>query len=824
MSANTSNGLLFDLDSPSKTVAQVALPVPVYSVFDYTIPKALTHQAKPGQRVIVPFGARRFPGVIVACNATSLQSKKLKAIENIVDAEPALSATMLAILHESAEQAICPIGLALAAALPTGSAPRPVIAYTVSSRGKEALRGGAARGTLREFLEALARAPATLPAIRRRKQESLFRSCERDGLIEKQHSAKAASAREATQKWVKLAPTIDLETKIQNELKRARKQIDLLRRIAASESRPYTDWVQQVPGAAPLLRALAERGCIVFEERLAPRSVLGTPFEVSGNVELTVDQAQVLAPISEAIEANRAETFLLHGVTGSGKTEVYLRAVAASLHAKRQALVLVPEITLTHQILARLRSRFGDALAVLHSGLTPSERFEQWQRLRRGATPIALGARSALFAPLENLGVIIVDEEHDTAYKNDEGFRYHARELAALRAKYAACPLILGSATPSLETRFAAERGAIRRLSLPYRIGGRPLPAVEIVDLEKEKSNTLRGRKVILSRTLQRATTQALADGGQVIFFLNRRGFSTRIFCYDCGHAERCQHCDISLVYHATDEVLRCHYCDYTVPPPEVCRECGADSNALLGIGTERLEEETRILFPDARIARLDRDTARRKGATEQILRALKNRELDILIGTQMVAKGHDFPGVQLVGVVAADIGLHMPDFRAAERTFQLLTQVAGRAGRGHIPGRVILQTFVPEHYAIRPVIEHDYEEFYRHELAHRAALGYPPHGALVHVLVSGLDAEVAQAAINDLAQNFKQQRLPQVELLGPAPAPLARIQDRYRFQFLLKSASEAEVLRAARTLLPWIEKLPNSVRTRLDVNPVNML
>lgn len=824
MSANTNTDLLFPLDSPSKTIAQVALPVPVYSVFDYTIPKALVHDAKPGQRVIVPFGTRRLPGVIVASIATSQRREKLKAIESIVDVEPVLSETMLAILRESAEQTLCPIGLALAAALPTGSAPRSVITYTVSSRGKEALRGGAARGALREFLEALARAPATLSAIRRRKQESLFRNCERDGLIEKQHSTKAASARESTQKWVRLTPHLDFEEKIQNELKRARKQSDLLRRIAASNLQPYTYWVQQESGAAALLRALAERGYIEFEEKLTPRSVLGTPLETNTKVELTVDQAQVLAPICQAIEARRAESFLLHGVTGSGKTEVYLRAVAAALQAGRQALVLVPEITLTHQILARLRSRFSDALAVLHSGLSPSERFEQWQRLRRGSTPIALGARSALFAPLENLGVIIVDEEHDTAYKNDEGFRYHARELAALRAKYAACPLILGSATPSLETRFAAERGTIRRLSLPHRIGGRPLPAVEIVDLEKEKHNTFRGRKVILSRTLQRATKQTLSDGGQVIFFLNRRGFSTRIFCYDCGHAERCQHCDISLVYHATDGVLRCHYCDYTVPPSEVCRECGADSNALLGLGTERLEEETRILFPDAQIARLDRDTAKRKGATEQILRALKNRELNILIGTQMVAKGHDFPGVQLVGVVAADIGLHMPDFRAAERTFQLLTQVAGRAGRGHIPGRVILQTFVPEHYAIRPVIEHDYEEFYRQELAHRAALGYPPHGALVHVLVSGLDAEVAQTAINDLAQNFKQQRLPQVELLGPAPAPLARIQDRYRFQFLLKSASEAEVLRAARTLLPWIEKLPNSVRTRLDVNPVNML
>ncbi len=819
-----STGLLFDLDSASQSVAQVALPVPVYSVFDYRIPKALARDVKIGQRVLVPFGARRLPGVIVALRSTSERSGRLKHIERIVDSEPALSETMLAILEEAAKQSLCPIGIAIAAALPTGSSLQPITVYTVSSRGQEALRSGAAQGALREFLTQLERTPITLAALRRRKQEDWLQRCERDGLIEKRHESKAGGVRETTQKWVTLARNFDLEAKIQGELQRARKQADLLRRIAASEPQPYSQWIQETPGAAALLRALAARGCIEFEERLAPRNVLGVPLEISGSVDLTVDQAQVLAPICKAIETQSTESFLLHGVTGSGKTEVYLRAVAAALQCGRQALVLVPEITLTHQILARLRSRFGDALAVLHSGLTPNERFEQWQRLRRGATPIALGARSALFAPLENLGVIILDEEHDTAYKNEEGFRYHARDLAALRAKYAHCPWILGSATPSLETRFAAERGTIRRLSLPHRIGGRPLPAVEVVDLEKERRNTVRGRKLILSRTLQRATTQALADGGQVIFFLNRRGFSTRIFCYDCGHAEHCKHCDISLVYHATDEVLRCHYCDHTAPPPEVCSQCGADSNALLGIGTERLEEEARILFPTAQIARLDRDTARRKGATEQILHALKNRKLDILIGTQMVAKGHDFPGVQLVGVVAADIGLHMPDFRAAERTFQLLTQVAGRAGRGQIPGRVILQTFVPDHYAIRPVVEHDYETFYRHELAHRESLGYPPHGALVHVLVSSLDETEAQTAITELAKNWKMQNASQVELLGPAPAPLARIQDRYRFQFLLKGESEATVLQAARLLLPGIEKLPNSVRAKLDVNPVNML
>ena len=359
--------------------------------------------------------------------------------------------------------------------------------------------------------------------------------------------------------------------------------------------------------------------------------------------------------------------------------------------------MLVPEITLTHQILARLRGRFGDVLAVLHSGLSPGERLEQWQRLRDGATPIAVGARSALFAPLEKLGVIVIDEEHDSAYKNEEGFRYHARELAGRRAAAAACPLVLGSATPSLESRFAADRGTLRRLVLARRIGDRPLPAVEIVDLVRERELAPRGRRIVLSaRARARACARRSPPAGRASCCLNRRGFSTQVLCFACGAAERCQHCDIALVYHATPQRLRCHYCDFSIAPPERCSQCGAPDTALLGTGTERLEEELRMRLPDARIARLDRDTAAQRGYSERVLRELRERRLDVLLGTQMVAKGHDFPGVQLVGVVLADVGLHLPDFRAAERTFQLLTQVAGRAGRDRAPGRVIVQTYAP--------------------------------------------------------------------------------------------------------------------------------
>ncbi|TMA29814.1 MAG: primosomal protein N', partial [Deltaproteobacteria bacterium] len=569
------------------------------------------------------------------------------------------------------------------------------------------------------------------------------------------------------------------------------------------------------------------------------------------------------APIASAVRRRDASTFLLHGVTGSGKTEVYLRAVAAALGAGRRAIVLVPEITLTHQILARLRGRFGDALAVLHSGLSPGERLEQWLRLRSGAAPIAVGARSALFAPVENLGLIVIDEEHDGAYKNEEGFRYHARDLARLRARAASCPLVLGSATPSLESRHAADQGELTRLVLAHRIGGQPLPAVEIVDLAREREASPRGRRLALSRALRAALAETLRAGGQTILFLNRRGFSTRIFCFDCGHAERCTDCDVGLVYHAADAALHCHYCEHRRPPPERCAGCGAPDTALLGLGTERLEEEVRGLFPGARIARLDRDTAARRGATEDVLRRLRHGQLDVLIGTQMVAKGHDFPGVRLVGVVAADIGLHLPDFRAAERTFQLLTQVAGRAGRDTVPGRVIVQTFVPNHYAVRLVRDHDYETFYAQELAHRKALGFPPLGHLASVLVSAereadavAGAAQLAAAITSFAQRAQVARSepkaseaqregargePKAseghrvgerrsagaagpcEMLGPAPAPLPRLRGRHRQQILIKGA-HAAVHGAARAALAAAARLREGVSAAVDVRPWSML
>ena len=829
-------------DAADERILRVALPVPLDQLFDFRLPARLLvapAQARPGMRVRVPFAGQLLVGLVVPHDLMTRERDDplppLADILALVDDEPVVSESMIRLLAEAAREIFAPIGLAVAHAFPPGSSPRIARPYAPTPRGLRTLAHGAraadalADGAGR-ILARIAKQPSTLAALSRAfpdiRVEKCLEDLMQDGLIERRLEVRSAKARIPTDRFVHIASGIKLEEATKKTLARAAKQAALLESIAeathgiATRSLTLCD-----PGAGRLLRALAKRGLVVFEER--PRlSATETILDGGGEVSLNADQTEALRPIRDAIKRQVPERFLLHGVTGSGKTEVYLRAIAEALEADRQALVLVPEITLTHQIVARVRARFGDQVAVLHSGLRPGQRLAQWERLRSGGTAIAVGARSALFAPLDALGLIVIDEEHDGAYKNDEGFRYHARDLAMRRASDAHCPLILGSATPSLETRHSAELGQIRRLSLPRRVAGRPLPAVEIVDLAKEKAKNPRGRKLILSGPLRIAIQQALDQGGQTILFLNRRGFSTRIFCFQCGHAERCDDCDVALVYHAADYQLRCHYCDRVRAVPETCNGCGDPETSLLGVGTERLEEEVRSVFPSARTMRLDRDVASRRGHTESVLRALKDEAVDIVIGTQMVAKGHDFPGVQLVGVVAADIGLHLPDFRAAERTFQLLTQVAGRAGRADRPGRVVVQTFIPDHYALAPVANHDFEGFYRKEIEHREALGYPPFAELTRVIIHAEEEADARKAAETLA-GVARSRIPagaRVELLGPAPAPLTKLRGRYRFMLLLKGDDKALVRRVSLAILKSSKQLPRAVQTALDARPVNML
>lgn len=569
---------------------------------------------------------------------------------------------------------------------------------------------------------------------------------------------------------------------------------------------------------APLAR-LVELGCLELRQAERLRDpFLAQAIPADRPVVPTQEQGSALAALTQALEQGGFAPFLLHGVTGSGKTEVYLRAIGETLDRGRQALVLVPEIALTPQLVGRFRARFGDrgALAVLHSGLSDGERYDAWRSIARGEADIVIGARSAVFAPLERLGILVVDEEHEASYKQGEGFRYHARDLALLRGQMAGATVLLGSATPSVTTFERARSGQTGYLELRQRAEARPLPAVELIDMRA----TAFGE--VLSAPLVAAIEATLAAGEQGVLLLNRRGFSPYLLCADCGATFRCPNCEITLTYHQARRLLRCHYCDYQQTPPELCPACLGANVMPEGVGTERLEESLSSLFPAARIARMDRDTTGRKGAHQELVSAMERRQLDLLVGTQMVAKGHDFPGVTLVGVINADSTLNFPDFRSAERTFSLLTQVAGRAGRGDRPGRVLIQTYTPEHYALVCASGHDYLAFYDQELAFRQELGYPPWGFLVNLVLSGNDpARVSQSA-SALAAALERAAAG-VEVLGPAPCPLARLRGKTRLQILLKAPARAPLRRLLPTLPGLRALLHSGVALTVDVDPIDM-
>lgn len=528
-------------------------------------------------------------------------------------------------------------------------------------------------------------------------------------------------------------------------------------------------------------------------------------------------QATAIAAIEQAMEHRDASGFLLFGITGSGKTEVYLRAAATALRQGKQVLYLVPEIALTAQVIAQLRERFGDRVAILHSNLTSVERLRQWQRIQSGAAPLVLGPRSAIFAPVDRLGLIVLDEEHESSYKQESSPRYDTRRVAAWLAREHGCPFVFGSATPSLETYHAAQTGELTRLDLSQRAASARLPLVEISDL---RDLYRAGKPQIFSPQLYDALASTLARQEQAILFLNRRAYSPVLQCRECGHRFDCPHCAVGLAYHQRERRLRCHHCDHHQPAPVTCPHCQGTRIAPVGIGVERVEEALSEQFPKARVARLDRDVARRKGALEEILTKFRGGELDVLVGTQMVAKGFDFPRVTLVGVVAADVSLNVPDFRAAERTFQLLTQVAGRAGRGELPGRVIIQTFNPEHPSITRAIAHDFEGFAAQELGERAEWNYPPFVRLVNVVTSGPDLEqVSVAALN--AAVHAARMMPDAEVLGPAPCPLERRQGMWRQHVLIKFGFDTD----PKGLYAPLNRLAtDDVRITIDVDPATLI
>ncbi len=746
---------------------EVVVPVPLRRRFTYRVPKALRGLLQPGSRVAVPFGARKLAGFVLGPAAPPPAGTRIKEIAGALDAQPLFDAELLGFLEQAADYYLHPLGEVLRAAAPA-----------LPSEAVAALRDGG-------FLAA---------------GESL------------------PGARIATRRVL----CVRLTAGVPEAARLGKSQRVLLQLLGERGEVTLDELRRHLKSPRAVLRALQAKGLVATSEREVPADrFFADPVQRVPAPEPNLAQRAAV----EAILARLGQGggFLLHGVTGSGKTEVYLRVIAEARARGLGALMLVPEIALTPQLVSRFRGRFGDAIAVLHSELSERDRNDAWRSLRQGRVQLAIGARSALFAPVARLGVVVVDEEHDASFKQEEGFRYHARDMALLRAHRAHAVCVLGSATPSLESYELTERGKLGLLTLPERATPQPLPPVEIVDLARNRGG--RSGQRLLSEPLYRALESCLAASEQAILFLNRRGFSPSVRCNGCGEILQCPACSVALTAHKGAGVLRCHYCDFSSPNRGVCLLCGARDLMELGLGTEQLEQTLAQLLPAARVARLDRDTASGEGV-EAVLDRLRSREVDILVGTQMVTKGHDVPSVTLVGVILADQSLAFPDFRAAERTFQLLAQVGGRAGRGERPGRVILQTYMPDHPAVRFAQTHDYLGFLHSERAARRELSYPPFSRLVAVRIEAGEEARASHAAESLARIARAQpavRARQVELLGPAAAPIARLRGRYRYRFMLKGADRAALRAVARALLPALGEVAPA-RASLDVDPVNML
>ncbi len=799
--------------------ADVSLPVPLHHAFTYRLPLTLEHRAQPGCRVLVPFGARKLTGMVLRVHDVAVAGQETREVLRLVDEDPVLDQTLLALGEWVARYYCAPPGEVYRAMVPLAGEVRRGKQYSLTAAGLDTARqlviGDAERDPVSQLLALLEARPLSAAWLKKKFPDSaaLLRRIEKRGWIEAEETdgdrdpLRAAAARLRVE--FRMRPDEQRLPKAERELLSYLELHPGAHNLKAIEA--------SVKHASTAARALARRGLVemapeppVFHEPERPPRTLNP------------HQLAAFSRIGEALATGGFHAFLLEGVTGSGKTEIYLRAIEECLARGRSALLMVPEIALTPAVAGQFHHRFGDSVAILHSAFHDAERAGQWRRLRTGAARVAVGTRSAVFAPIAGLGLIVVDEEHDQSYKQQETPRYHGRDVAVLRAREAGACVVLGSATPALESRYNTERGKFELILLPERIEKRPMPEVEIIDMRQEFLETR--RNATFSRRLVEAVKERLKNGEQTMLLMNRRGFSSFVTCRSCGKRVECPNCAVTLTYHRRDRRLLCHYCGHAARVPSTCADCGSEHIQFVGGGSEKVEDELRQLFPEARIARMDRDTVSGKRHFETILQGFREGAFDILVGTQMIAKGHDIPNVTLVGVVSADIGLSLPDFRAAERTFQLLTQAAGRAGRGDLPGIVLIQTINPEHYAIRFAAEQNYAKFYEKELLFRRAMRYPPFAALANVLVRSEKQEQAYEWSADLGRMLDP--APEgIKALGPAEAPVARIKKEYRYQLLLKATSRSRLNELLATIQTYAaaQRWPSTALV-IDVDPVSLL
>jgi primosomal protein N' (replication factor Y) len=817
----------------SPLFCNVALAVPLRTAFTYAVPEPLRNSVQPGSRVLVPFRKKSMVGVVVDFADSAPDGTKVREIIRMLDLVPALTPKLIELAHWISGYYLAPIGEVFRAMLPPVTELKSQRQIILTASGREAvdsLSGGElTHGLIRSEVEFLAKlnekkgnfslAAASKLGI----DNSALQKLQRRGLIEIREIVKG---RERKTQRVIAWKSASAEGGAAKSLGEKEERI---RNLLAAERGPLP--LPQLLKLAQVTRSVIERmqrdGFLEsWEEPMDPAE---DPFDAGYTPpthDLNSDQESVLKAIRARFELGEFGVQLLHGVTGSGKTEVYLRAVQETLARGKTAIILVPEIALTLWIGRQCRSWFGaryEGVAVLHSALSDVERAREWWRVRNGEARVVVGTRSAIFAPLENVGLVIVDEEQENSYKQEETPRYHGRDVAIVRAKMEGAAALLGSATPSLETYHHARNGKYDLLTLASRVADRPLASVEIVDLREEFQQTHQTSPI--SAKLHTAIEECLANGTQALVLINRRGYSWSVLCRSCGASVQCANCSISMTHHKQRNRLECHYCGSVQQIPKLCPKCQSKYVYFFGEGSEHLEERLRKEFPGARIARLDRDTARTKRQYQETLGAFAGGALDILVGTQMLAKGHDFQRVTLVGVVSADSSLSLPDFRAAERTFQLLTQVAGRAGRGELAGRVLIQTFYPDHYAIQDAVKQDYAAFFERELHFRQMMAYPPFTSLANVIVRDTNLARAITWSRQLSEYFSPHDGAGVRILGPATAPLARLKKEHRFQFLLKSPKRSRLTKLLGGALGYCDakEIPQTA-ILVDMDPLSLM
>jgi len=800
-------------------IAKIIVDVPssaINQTFDYKIPPQFQGMVQPGMRVVIPFGKRTITGFVVELTDKT-EVKRTRNIKNVLDITPVLTGELLQLGKWIAETTFCLYITAYQAMLP----------QVLKSTYKKELK----RVTNAELHPALEHVFSNRESISFEELEaSSIRYVHVQEAIEqgdvKVHYIVESNITKKYETWISSSCSVQtLESEHEALTDRAYRQKAIIQFFINNHGPVLQQTlIHKTNTSRQTIKTLIDKGMLREEQREVMRDPYENhSFKKTSYLQLTEEQEKAMVPIRSSIQEEVHDVILIHGVTGSGKTEIYLHAIKQVVEKGKEAIVLVPEISLTPQMVKRFKERFGSQVAVMHSALSAGEKYDEWRKIQRKEVQVVVGARSAIFAPFENIGIIIIDEEHELTYKQEDQPRYHARDVAIQRGEIHQAPVILGSATPSLESFARAKKEVYTLATLSERTNKRPMPHVEVVDMRTELHN---GNRSMFSMELQKKMNERIEKGEQIVLMLNRRGFSTFLMCRDCGYVTECPHCDISLTYHKGRNRMKCHYCTYETSVPKSCPSCASDLIRFFGTGTERVQEELLKTFPGIRVIRMDVDTTRRKGSHERLLDRFAQQEADVLLGTQMIAKGLDFPHVTLVGVLAADSMLHLPDFRSSEKTFQLLTQVSGRAGRHELDGEVIVQTYTPEHYSVEFAKEYNYLAFYEHEMRLRHTFKYPPYVYLALFTVTHPDLGICMDVTNKIVQLISRFVQPHTIILGPTPSPIARIKNKYRYQCMIKYRHEPQLMKGIQTVFDTYkdELQKKDLNIFIDMQPYHLM